>query len=82
MITCCERCVARWALGDRPAATASRATAHRWFQTWTETGLWPTIHRTILDELGRRALLDWSRATVDSQSIRAKRGGEHRAKPH
>ncbi len=60
----------------------TRATAHRWFQTWTETGLWPTIHRMILEEPGRRALLDWSRATVDSQSIRAKRGGEHGAKPH
>jgi transposase len=60
----------------------TRATAHRWFQTWTATGLWPTIHRAVLDELGRRALLDWSRATVDSQSIRAKRGGEDRAKPH
>ncbi|WP_460772083.1 transposase [Nocardiopsis nanhaiensis] len=50
----------------------TRATAHRWFQTWTEAGVWPTIHRAVLDELGRRALLDWSRATVDSQSIRAK----------
>lgn len=60
----------------------TRATAHRWFQNWTEMGLGPTIHHTILDELGRRALLDWSRATVDSQSIRAKRGGENGAKPH
>ncbi|MFE6447496.1 IS5 family transposase [Nocardiopsis dassonvillei] len=54
----------------------TRAIAHRWFKTWTETGLWPTIHRTVLDELGKRALLDWSRASVDSQSICAK-GGEH-----
>ncbi len=60
----------------------TRATAHRWFQTWTEMGLWPTIHRTLLDGLGRRALLDWSRATVDSQAIRAKKGTDHRAEPH
>lgn len=57
-----------------------RATAHRWFQAWTESGLWPRIHRAVLDELGRRALVDWSRATIDSQSIRAKRGGGDRAK--
>lgn len=44
--------------------------------------LWPQIHQTILDELGKRALLDWSRATVESQSIRAKKGGEPGAEPH
>ena len=60
----------------------TRATAHRWFQAWTQMGLWPRIHQAILDELGRRALLDRSRATVDSPSIRAKTGGEHGAKPH
>lgn len=60
----------------------TRATAHRWFQTWTEAGPWPTIHRTILDELGTRAPLDWSRATIDSPSIRAKRGREHGTNPH
>ncbi|QUX31802.1 transposase [Nocardiopsis akebiae] len=59
----------------------TRATAHRWFQTWTEMGLRPTIHRTVLDELGGRALLDWYRVTVDSPSIRAKRGGEDGAEP-
>lgn len=52
----------------------TRATEHRWFQAWTEMGLCPTIHRAVVDEPGRRALLDWSRATVDSRSIRAKRG--------
>ncbi|MBE1459584.1 hypothetical protein H4W79_003798 [Nocardiopsis terrae] len=35
----------------------------------------------ILDEVVRRALLDWSRSTVDSQPTRTKPGG-NRAKTH
>lgn len=58
----------------------TRATAHRWFQTWIAHGVWARLHRAVLDELGRRALLDWSRATVDAQAVRAKKGGEDGAK--
>lgn len=57
-----------------------RATAHRWFQAWTRSGVWARLHQAVLDELGRRALLDWSRVCVDAQSVRAKRGGGNGAK--
>ncbi|GAA0979320.1 IS5 family transposase [Nocardiopsis tropica] len=54
----------------------TRATAHHWFQTWTEAGLWPTIHRTILDELGRRAC--WTGPAPPSTPSRsAPREGEN-----
>lgn len=52
----------------------SRATAHRRFMTWTRAGLWRRLHRAVLDELGYRAAIDWSRAIVDAASLRAKRG--------
>jgi transposase len=55
-------------------AGVDHATAHRRFQAWTRAGLWPRLHRAVLEELGRRALLDWSRACVDAQSVRAKKG--------
>lgn len=51
----------------------TRATTHRWFRTWTETGLRPRTPRLVQHEPGPRALLDWSRA---------KREGEDRAEPH
>ena len=52
----------------------SKATAHRRFVAWTETGLWRRLHRAVLDRLGEQAAIDWSRAVVDAASVRAKRG--------
>ncbi|WP_017582211.1 hypothetical protein [Nocardiopsis valliformis] len=60
----------------------TRDTAYCWFQILSETGLWLRTYQAILDELGRRVLLNWSRALVGSQLIGAKGGGEQRAKPH
>lgn len=50
------------------------ATCHRYFTAWTKAGVWTRLHRLALDQLGARGLLDWSRACVDSQHVRAKRG--------
>jgi transposase len=49
-------------------------TAHRRFTVWTEAGLWRRLHQTVLDELGSRGLIDWSRAVIDAASVRAKKG--------
>jgi hypothetical protein len=35
------------------------------------------VHQVILNWLGDLDAIDWSRASVDSVSVRAKRGGEH-----
>nr|WP_280439575.1 IS5 family transposase [Nocardia cyriacigeorgica] len=48
--------------------------AHRRFTVWTEAGLWRRLHRAVLDELGSRGLIDWSRAVIDAASVRAKKG--------
>jgi transposase len=52
----------------------SKATAHRRFVAWTQAGLWRRLHRAVLDRLGERAAIDWSRAVVDAASVRAKKG--------
>jgi transposase len=52
----------------------SSSTAHRRFMFWTGQGLWPRLHRAVLDELGRLGLVDWSSAIADAASIRAKKG--------
>jgi transposase len=49
-------------------------TAHRRFSVWTEAGVWRRLHRAVLDELGSRGLIDWSRAVIDAASVRAKKG--------
>jgi transposase len=41
---------------------------------WQKAGVWHGLRRLLLDKLGRLGLIDWSRASVDSASIPAKRG--------
>ncbi|GAA3158452.1 hypothetical protein GCM10010486_25570 [Nonomuraea roseoviolacea subsp. carminata] len=52
----------------------SPATAHRRFSAWTRAGLWPRLHRAVLDELGAKGQIDWAAAIVDA-AVRAKKGG-------
>jgi transposase len=49
-------------------------TAHRRFSQWSTAGLWARLHRAVLDELGGRGDIEWSRAIVDAASVRAKKG--------
>jgi transposase len=59
-----------------PLFGVSRATAHRRFAEWTRAGLWDRLHQAVLDRLGAAGAIDWSRAVVDSISVRAEKGGE------
>ncbi|MCP2317933.1 putative transposase of IS4/5 family (DUF4096) [Nocardia amikacinitolerans] len=56
-----------------PSFRVTVPTAHRRFTAWTEAGLWRRLHQTVLDELGSRGLIDWSRAVIDAASVRAKK---------
>ncbi len=58
-----------------PNLGVSPPTAHRRFQQWTRAGLWPRLHRAVLDRHGAAGDIDWSSAIVDAASLRAKRGG-------
>ncbi|GAA4887021.1 IS5 family transposase [Pseudonocardia benzenivorans] len=54
----------------------SGVTCWRRLRQWQQAGVWQELHRVVLDRLAQRDLLDWSRAAVDSVSVRAKRRGE------
>jgi transposase len=43
---------------------------------WQEDGIWQLIHFVLLDWLARYGQTDWSRAVLDSCSIRAVLGGK------
>ncbi len=51
------------------------ATVYRRFAQWSRDRVWARLHRVILDELGARGELDWSRCAIDSVSVRAAKGG-------
>jgi transposase len=53
----------------------SPATAWRRLAEWAKAGVFEQLHLDILDRIGEQGRLDWSRASVDSASVRAKRGG-------
>ena len=50
---------------------------------WQEAGVWERLHRVLLERLQAAGQIDWSRAIVDSSSIRAVgAGGKNRAESH
>ena len=40
---------------------------------WQQAGVWERLHATLLNWLGDERAIDWSRASMDSISVRAKR---------
>jgi hypothetical protein len=58
-----------------PSFGPSGPTAHRRFSEWSRARVWARLHRLVLDELGARGDLDWSRCAIDSVNMRALKGG-------
>ncbi|GAA3292503.1 hypothetical protein GCM10020218_067510 [Dactylosporangium vinaceum] len=53
----------------------SRPTVHRRFTEWTKYGLWEQIHHELLHRLQVAGGIDWTRAIIDSISVRAVKRG-------
>ena len=49
-------------------------TCWRRMREWSDAGVFDRAHQAVLDRLGEQGGLDWSRASLDSVSVRAKRG--------
>jgi transposase len=62
-------------LPARELGCGSPATAWRRLAEWARAGVFEQLHLEILDRLGEKGRLAWSRASVDSASVRAKGGG-------
>src|SRR6188474_1662165 len=70
-----------WELLPQELGCGSGMTCWRRLRDWQEAGIWNALHRALLDRLGEADRLDWSRASLDSASIPAKRGRVRRAEP-
>lgn len=53
----------------------SGSTCWRRLRHWTAAGVWPALHRRLLNHLGKRGEINLDKAVVDSQSVRAVFGG-------
>ena len=62
-------------LPARELGCGSSSTVWRRLDQWAEAGVFEQLHADVLDRLGLAGQVDWSRVSVDSMSVRAKRGG-------
>ena len=53
----------------------SGVTCWRRLREWQRRGVWRKLHRVMLDRLAQAGQIDWTRASLDSRSLAAKKGG-------
>lgn len=72
-----------WEYLPKELNCGSGMTCWRRLRDWKEAGVWEKLHLLLLERLNRSDQIDWSRAAVDSTSIRSIGAGEKkRAKPY
>jgi transposase len=69
-----------WEMLPPELGCGSGMTCWRRLRDWQEAGVWDRLHQTLLDRLGEADRIDWSRASLDSASIPAKRGASASAR--
>ena len=55
-------------------------TCWRRLHAWQQAGVWDALHQVLLERLEAAGQLDWSRASLDSTSVPAKKGGLQRGR--
>jgi transposase len=63
-----------WEMLPPEMGCGSGVTCWRRLRDWQAAGVWDRLHQTLLDRLGESDQIDWSRASLDSASIPAKKG--------
>lgn len=63
-----------WRMLPKEEFGCSGVTCWRRLRDWQEAGVWRRLWRVLLDRLGRLGRIDWSRASLDSASVPAKKG--------
>lgn len=68
-----------WEMLPREMGCGSGMTCWRRLRDWHQAGVWARLHHELLNRLGDADQIDWSRASLDSASVPAKRGAPRRA---
>ena len=68
-----------WELLPPELSCGSGMTCWRRLRDWQVAGVWQKVWKLLLDELGLADKIDWSKAVVDSSSVRALFGGRKMA---
>jgi transposase len=67
-----------WEYLPQELGWGSGMSAWRRLHAWQRQGVWQKIHEALLAHLHEADRIDWSRAIVDSSSVRAMHGGKKR----
>ena len=65
-----------WEMLPQELGCGSGMTCWRRLRDWHDAGVWERLHQALLARLGEADQLDWSRTSLDSASIPAKRGAK------
>lgn len=68
-----------WEMLPQELGCGCGMTCWRRLRDWHQAGVWHELHRLLLDQLHVADQIDWSRAVVDSASVRAVLGGQKQA---
>ena len=68
-----------WEYLPQELGCGSGMTCWRRLRDWPQAGVWKSVHHILLNQLRAADRVDWSRAVVDSASVRAVGGGAHRS---
>ena len=63
-----------WEYLPREMGCGSGMTCWRRLRDWNRADVWHRLHTVLLGRLGQADRIDWSRASLDSASLRAKKG--------
>ena len=65
-----------WSMLPKEMGCGSGMTCWRRLKAWQARGVWQRVHEVLLSKLREADKLDFSRAIVDSSSVRAAHGGK------
>lgn len=63
-----------WEMLPQEMGWGSGMTCWRRLRDWHKAGVWSRLQQVLLDRLGRRNAIDFSRAALDSAAVAAKKG--------
>lgn len=67
----------QWEMLPQEMGCGCGMTCWRRLAEWHREGVWQKVHEILLSKLNAAEQLDWSRAVVDSSSVRAVGGATH-----
>jgi len=62
----------QWEMLPQEMGCGSGMTCWRRLRDWEKAGVWRKLHKLLLDKLNQAGEIDWSRASLDSQTVSAR----------